>query len=131
MNTKAIQEQIAQLKTADYSAYKAGTKSNFLLNFVRNELIKRAFKASTAMDKETTVDMSMTVLSYVAPSLALLSKSGQYPALFTNAEVKFVEGECKFVYTINAEGLSNEYRAKLNENLGINLAIEAPVEEVV
>lgn len=127
MNTKQIQEQIAQLKTADIAAYKAGTKSNFVLNFVRNELIKRAFKADANLGKEVTMDISMTVASYIMPSLALLSKAGQYPELFNKAAIKLVDGEIKFTYSIKTDGLSDEYRTKLNENLGINIPVDAVV----
>ena len=129
MNTKQVQEQIANLKSADIAAYKAGTKSNFLLNFVRNELIKRAFAMDSNLAKEVTVDISMTIASYIMPSLALLSKAGQYPELFSSAVINLVDGEIKFTYTIKADGLSDEYRAKLNENLGISIpvAVEAVV----
>ena len=129
MNTKQVQEQIANLKSADIAAYKAGTKSNFLLNFVRNELIKRAFAMDSNLAKEVTVDISMTIASYIMPSLALLSKAGQYSELFSSAVINLVDGEIKFTYTIKADGLSDEYRAKLNENLGISIpvAVEAVV----
>ena len=129
MNTKAIQEQIANLKSADIAAYKAGTKSNFVLNFVRNEFITRAAKADVNLKKAITVELSMTVASYVVASLALLSKDGQYPRLFSQSDMAFDNGVIKFTYKINGAGLSDEYRQKLNEQLGI--ALPVAVEEVV
>lgn len=123
MNTKSIQEQIANLKTADIAAYKAGTKSNFVLNFVRNELITRAAKVDATLKTPVQVELSMTVASYVMPSLALLSKDGQYERLFSVAEIILDNGDIKFTYAINGAGLSDEYRVKLNEQLGIKLPV--------
>ena len=123
MNTKSIQEQIANLKSADIAAYKAGTKSNFVLNFVRNELITRAAKVDPSLATPIQVEVSMTVASYIAPSLALLSKDGNYERLFETAEMKFDNGNIYFTCKINGAGLSDEYRVKLNEQLGIHLPV--------
>lgn len=129
MNTNQVKETVANLKSADLAAYKAGTKSNFLVDYVRNEVITRAFKKSADLTKAVEIEIGMTVMSYIAPSLALLSKDGQYPKLFSEAKAEFKDGNIKFTYKINSEGLSDEYRKRLNEKLGIQLPIAT--EEVV
>lgn len=129
MNTKEIQDQLADLRTADIAAFKAKAKTNLVLNFVRDELIKRAFNVDEKLEKEVTVNVSMVVASYIMPSLALLSRAGQYPALFESAHMAIADGDINFSYVIKADGLSNEYRNKLNEKLNINIPITA--EEVV
>lgn len=129
MNTNQFKETIANLKSADLAAYKAGTKSNFVLDHVRNEVITRAFKKAPDLSKPVDIEVGMTAMSYIAPSLALLSKDGQYPKLFSSASCTFTDGVIKFTYKINAQGLSDEYRARLNDKLGIQLPIAT--EEVV
>ena len=124
MNTTQFKETIANLKSADLAAYKAGTKSNFVIDHVRNEVITRAFKKSPDLSKPVTIEVGMTAMSYIAPSLALLSKDGQYPKLFSSANAEFKDGNITFTYKINAAGLSDEYRARLNEKLGIKLPVE-------
>ena len=42
LNTNQVKETVANLKSADLAAYKAGTKSNFLVDYVRNEVITNA-----------------------------------------------------------------------------------------
>lgn len=127
MNTQAIQTKVADLKKADISAFNAGVKSNHLTNFVRNELIKKAYAVDKTLNTPVTVEFNMTIMSYVAPSLALLSKEGQYPALFIEGYCKFSNGNITFTYVINSDGLSNEYRERLNETLGINLDTTASI----
>ena len=124
MNTTQFKETIANLKSADLAAYKAGTKSNFVIDHVRNEVITRAFKKAPDLSKPVTIEVGMTAMSYIAPSLALLSKDGQYPKLFSSANAEFKDGNITFTYKINAAGLSDEYRARLNEKLGIKLPVE-------
>lgn len=128
MNNSTVQTKIAELKKADLAAYNAGVKSNHLINFLREETIKRAFTASADLSVPVTIEMNMTVASYVAPSLALLTKPGQYPALLKKAKMEFINGDIKFTYTVNADGLSPEYRQKLNEKLQIGIPV---LEEVV
>lgn len=123
MNTNQFKETIANLKQADLAAYKAGTKSNFVLDHVRNEVITRAYKKSQDLSQEVTIEVGMTVMSYIAPSIALLTKDGQYPKLFKEAHCEFENGNIKFTYVINAEGLSDEYRGRLNEKLGISIPV--------
>ena len=124
MNTNQFKETIANLKKADLAAYAAGTKSNFVVDHVRNEFITRAYKKAADLSKPVTVEVGMTVMSYIAPSIALLTKDGQYDKLFSEANAEFKDGNIKFTYKINAAGLSNEYRARLNDKLGIQLPIE-------
>ena len=124
MNTNQFKETIANLKKADLAAYAAGTKSNFVVDHVRNEVITRAYKKAADLSKPVTVEVGMTVMSYIAPSIALLTKDGQYDKLFSEANAEFKDGNIKFTYKINAAGLSNEYRARLNDKLGIQLPIE-------
>lgn len=123
MNTKAVQEQLKGLKAADLAAYNAGQKSNFITNYLRNELIKRAAMADINLEKEIEVEFNMTSASYAIASLALLSKDGMFPALFKTANIKLVDGTIKLAYTINGDSLSKEYREKLNTSLGIQLAL--------
>lgn len=121
MNTKQVQDKLQGLKAADLAAYKAGQKSNYIISFIRNELIKRAAKEDTELKKEIQVNFSMTCASYAIAAIALLSKEGNYPALFKEANMEFKNGEIILTYLINEQGLSDEYREKLNEQLGINL----------
>ena len=129
MNTTQFKETIANLKQADLAAYKAGTKSNFVIDHVRNEVIVRAFKKSPDLSKPVTIEVGMTVMSYIAPSLALLSKDGQYPKLFSSANAEFKDGNINFTYKINTAGLSDDYRTRLNDKLNIKIPVEQ--EEVV
>jgi hypothetical protein len=123
MNTKAFQEQVLALKKADNAAFTAGTKSNFVIDYVRNEFIKRAHALNSNCSEEVTVELSMTVASVIAPALALLSKDGQYPRLLTTAVQTYTDGLIKFTYTINPAALSEEYVARLNEKLNIKITI--------
>ena len=123
MNTNQFKETIANLKKADLAAYAAGTKSNFVLDHVRNEVITRAYKKAADLSQPVTVEVGMTVMSYIAPSIALLSKDGQYAKLFSEAHCEFENGNIKFTYKINADGLSDEYRTRLNDKLGIQIPV--------
>ena len=123
MNTKQFADQVLALKQADNAAFKAGTKSNFVIDYIRNEFIKRAFAINPACTESVTVEFSMTVASLVAPALALLSKDGQYPRLLANAVQSFENGAIKFTYTINPSALSAEYVERLNEKLNIKIAL--------
>lgn len=123
MNTKEIQNQIATLKQADLAAYKAGVKSNFVIDFVRNELIKRAFAADENLKKEFDVELNMTVASYIASAIALMTKDGQYPKLLSKAVQTYKDGDIVLTCKINAAGLSDEYRAKLNDKLDIKIPV--------
>lgn len=125
MNTKHVQEQLQGLKAADLAAYRAGQKSNYIVSYLRNEFIKRAAKEDISLQKEIEVKFSMTAASYAIAAIALLSKEGNYPALFTKADMRFENGEIILTYLINEKGLSNEYREKLNEQLDINLPVLA------
>lgn len=123
MNTKETLTTIAALAQADRTAVKAGEKSNLVLNFVRNNLIKAAFEVSTDVKKKTTMELSMTIASYIIPAITLLSKEGTYPALLKTAVITIKEGTVILDYIINAAGLSPEYREKLNETLSIALQV--------
>lgn len=123
MNTKQFADQVLALKQADNAAFKAGTKSNFVIDYIRNEFIKRAFAVNPACTAPVAVEFSMTVASLVAPALALLSKDGQYPRLLANAVQSFENGEIKFTYTINPAALSAEYVERLNEKLNIKITL--------
>ena len=123
MNTKAFQEKLLGLKKADTAAYTAGTKSNFVIDFIRNEFIKKAHTINPACTEEVTVELSMTVASLIAPALALLSKDGQYPKLLSSAVQTFEDGLIKFTYKINAAALSPEYIERLNEKLNIKITL--------
>jgi len=117
MNTKEIQNQITTLATADRTAFKAGAKSNFVIDFVRNELVKKGFMADESLKKEFNVNLNMTIASYIAPAIALLTKDGQYPALLSKAVETFKDGEIVLTCKINKAGLSPEYIERLNEKL--------------
>lgn len=119
MNTKEIQNQIATLATADRTAFKAGAKSNFVIDFVRNELVKRAFMADESLKKEFNVNLNMTIASYIAPSIALLTKDGQYPSLLSKAVQTYKDGEIVLTCKVNKAGLSPEYIARLNDKLDL------------
>jgi len=123
MNNKNIQEQLLALKKADNAAFMAGTKSNFVIDFVRNEFIKKAHAINPTCKEEVTVDLSMTVASLIAPALALLTKDGLYPRLLNKAVQTYVNGDIKFTYAINPAALSEEYIARLNEKLNIKITI--------
>ena len=123
MNTIEIQEQIKNLKAADLAALKAGTKSNFLTGFVRETLIAKAFEMDSTLKKETSVNLNMTIASYIAPSIALMTRDGSYPKLLNKANMVFKDGDIKFTYTINAKGITPEYIEKLNEKLKIQIAV--------
>ena len=78
MNTKQFSDQLIALKQADNAAYKAGTKSNFVIDYIRNEFIKKAFAVNPACTAPVAVEFSMTSASLMAPALALLSKDGTH-----------------------------------------------------
>lgn len=118
---KELQEQIKALSTADKVAFKAGTKSNFVLDFVRNELIKRAFEMDENLKKDVEIELNMTIASIITPSVALLTKEGNYPNLLSKAEFAFKNGEIVLSYKINHKGVSNEYREILNTKLNIQI----------
>ena len=123
MNTKEIQNQIATLKKADLAAYNAGAKSNFVIDFVRNKLIQRAFAVDENLKKEFDVKLNMTIASYIASSIALMTKDGQYPKLLSKAVQTFKDGEITLTCKINTAGLSPEYIEKLNEKLDIKIPV--------
>jgi hypothetical protein len=126
MNTQAIATQLKGLKNADLAAFNAGQKSNFVTSFVRNELIKRAYEIDNSLETKTSVEFSMTTASYAIASIALLSRDGMYPSLFKKAAMDIKNGNLTLVYQINTASLTDDYRIKLNEQLGINL----PIKEV-
>lgn len=123
MYTTEVAEQLAQLKTADLAAFRAGVKSNHVLSFVRNELIKRAFHNDNNLQKETEILLSLSSASHIIASLGLLTKDGTYPKLLEKANIQIVDGSLKLTYLINAEGLSEDYKQRLNDKLNIQLAI--------
>lgn len=123
MNTKQFSDQLIALKQADNAAYKAGTKSNFVIDYIRNEFIKKAFAVNPACTAPVAVEFSMTSASLMAPALALLSKDGQYPRLLANAVQSYENGLIKFTYIINPSALSAEYVERLNEKLNIKITL--------
>lgn len=124
MNTPEAQKQVQDLKAADIAAYKAGQKSNFITNFVRNEFIRRAFEMDPELKKPVTIELNRTVASLIVASVSLLSQDGQFPSLFEGTPIMyFNNGDISITATINAAGLSAEYREKLNEKLNIQLAL--------
>lgn len=123
MNTKQFSDQLVALKKADNAAFNAGTKSNFVIDYIRNEFIKRAFAVNPECTDKVTVELSMTAASIMAPALALLSKDGLYPKLLASANQEYKDGNISFTYQINKPALSPEYVEKLNTKL--NIAITA------
>lgn len=123
MNTIEIQEQIKNLKSADLAALKAGTKSNFLTAFVRETLIAKAYEMDSEMKKEASVNLNMIIASYIAPSIALMTKDGAYPKVLNKAVMTYKDGDIKFTYTVNAKGLTPDYIEKLNEKLKIKITV--------
>ena len=123
MNTKQFSDQLVALKKADNAAFNAGTKSNFVIDYIRNEFIKRAFAVNPECTSKVAVELSMTAASIMAPALALLSKDGLYPKLLNSAVQSFDNGNIRFEYEINKAALSPEYIEKLNTKL--NIAITA------
>ena len=121
-NTKAVQDQLQSLKTADIAALRAQQKSNFVLNYVRNELIKKAFDVDHKMNKPATVEFNMTTASICVPAITLLTKEGNYPALLKKTTMEFKDGTVALTYNINTAGISEDYRERLNASL--NIAIE-------
>ena len=115
-------DTLKSLKTADVAAFKAGQSSNFITNYVRRELIKAAHDLSKKLNKEVTAEIDMTTASYVVPSIALLSRSGNYPALFSNCKMEFNEGNIVLTYTIASDSLSAEYKEKLNKEMNLAIA---------
>lgn len=123
MNTTEFQNKVAALAAADRAAYKVGEKGTMLLNYIRNELIKRAFEKDSTLKEKVSIEMSMTVLSYTASVIAILSKANNYPNLLTKTNVEFKDGNITLSYNINVKGLSPEYIEKLNENLNIKISV--------
>lgn len=123
MNTKQFSDKLVALKKADNAAFVANTKSNFVIDFIRNELIKKAFTVDPTVAAAVSVEFNMTAASILAPALALLSKDGQYPRLLAKAVMEFENGNIKFTYKINKAALTEDYVEKLNTRLGITLTV--------
>lgn len=122
MNTKQFSDKLVALKKADNSAYQANAKSNFVIDYVRKEFIKKAHELATDCSKDVTVELSMTASAIMAPALALLSKDGLYPRLLDKAVQTYENGEIRFTYHINKDALSDIYVDRLKDSL--NIAIE-------
>lgn len=122
MNNTETQAKLQALKSADIAAYKAGTKSNFVLSFVRDEFIKRAYMGSEDLSKETTVEVNYTIASIIVPSVAVLTMGGQYPALLKKADFAIKDGKIEIKFSINTKELSQEYKDRLNEKLSLAIA---------